>query len=117
MVYANQRLFSGFLFFKNIEEVALLTELKGEWEQIRIILAQELRQGVKHLGLRGKDFNDSELEEKATIRKFRIVQTEGSRQVEREINHYNLQMIIAVGFLQKFRIRCILLYMGIRQQN
>ena len=45
-----------------------------------------------------KVFNDSELEEKATIRKFRIVQTEGSRQVEREINHYNLQMIIAVGF-------------------
>lgn len=31
-----------------------------------------------------KVFNDSELEEKATIRKFRIVQTEGSRQVERE---------------------------------
>ena len=45
-----------------------------------------------------KVFNDSELEEKATIRKFRIVQTEGSRQVEREINHYNLQMIIAVGY-------------------
>ena len=29
---------------------------------------------------------------------FRIVQTEGSRQVQRETNHYNLQMIIAVGF-------------------
>lgn len=45
-----------------------------------------------------KVFADSELEENATIRKFRIVQTEGSRQVSREINHYNLQMIIAVGF-------------------
>lgn len=33
-----------------------------------------------------KVFNDSELEEKATIRKFRIVQTEGSRQVEREMD-------------------------------
>ena len=43
-------------------------------------------------------YADSELEEISTIRKFRIVQTEGSRQVEREINHYNLQMIIAVGF-------------------
>ena len=40
-----------------------------------------------------KVFNDSELEEKATIRKFRIVQTEGSRQVEREINHYNLPRV------------------------
>ena len=45
-----------------------------------------------------KVYFDSELEELATIRKFRIVQTEGSRQVQRETNHYNLQMIIAVGF-------------------
>ncbi len=45
-----------------------------------------------------KVFADSELEEEATIRKFRIVQIEGSRQVSREVVHYNLQMIIAVGF-------------------
>ena len=45
-----------------------------------------------------KVYSDSELEETATIRKFRIVQTEGSRQVQREVNHYNLQRIIAVGF-------------------
>ena len=45
-----------------------------------------------------KVYSDSELEESATIRKFRIVQTEGSRQVQREVNHYSLQMIIAVGF-------------------
>ena len=37
-------------------------------------------------------------EEEATIRNFRIVQTEGSRQVTRNTKHYNLQMIIAVGF-------------------
>ena len=43
-------------------------------------------------------YADSELDEGATIRKFRIVQTEGSRQVSREVNHYSLQMIIAVGF-------------------
>lgn len=45
-----------------------------------------------------KVYADSELEESATIRKFRIVQIEGSRQVSRETKHYNLQMIIAVGF-------------------
>jgi len=45
-----------------------------------------------------KIFADSELEETATIRNFRIVQTEGSRQVSRDVKHYNLQMIIAVGF-------------------
>ena len=45
-----------------------------------------------------KIYLDSELDEDATIRKFRIVQTEGSRQVARDTKHYNLQMIIAVGF-------------------
>ena len=45
-----------------------------------------------------KIYADSELTPEATIRKFRIVQTEGERQVQRTINHYNLQMIIAVGF-------------------
>lgn len=45
-----------------------------------------------------KIFSDHELEPEATIRNFRIVQIEGSRQVTREVKHYNLQMIIAVGF-------------------
>ena len=45
-----------------------------------------------------KIYSDSELEEDATIRNFRIVQTEGSRQVTRDTKHYNFQMIIAVGF-------------------
>ena len=45
-----------------------------------------------------KVFADSELQPEATIRKFRIVQSEGARQVSREVNHYSLQMIIAVGF-------------------
>lgn len=45
-----------------------------------------------------KIYADGELTEQATIRKFRIVQTEGTRQVNRELTHYNLQMIIAVGF-------------------
>ena len=45
-----------------------------------------------------KIYSDAELEESETIRKFRIVQTEGTRQVNREVNHYNLPMIISVGF-------------------
>ena len=45
-----------------------------------------------------KIYDDYELKEEATIRNFRIVQTEGTRQVTRDTKHYNLQMIIAVGF-------------------
>jgi len=43
-------------------------------------------------------FGDDELERGATIKKYLIVQTEGNRQVQREVEHYNLQAIIAVGF-------------------
>lgn len=45
-----------------------------------------------------KIFADNELSEESTIRNFRIVQTEGTRQVSREVKHYNLQMIISIGF-------------------
>lgn len=45
-----------------------------------------------------KIYNDEELIESSTIRKFRIVQDEGNRQVNQEVIHYNLQMIISVGF-------------------
>jgi hypothetical protein len=43
-------------------------------------------------------FDDNELQREATIKKYLIVQTEGNRQVRREVDHYNLQAIIAVGF-------------------
>ena len=43
-------------------------------------------------------FDDDELQREATIKKHLIVQTEGSRQVQREVEHYSLQAIIAVGF-------------------
>lgn len=45
-----------------------------------------------------KIYEDEELSMESTIRKFRIVQREGTRDVNREVIHYNLQMIIAVGF-------------------
>jgi hypothetical protein len=43
-------------------------------------------------------YSDNELEPKATIKKYLIVQTEGNREVQREVDHYSLQAIIAVGF-------------------
>lgn len=45
-----------------------------------------------------KIYDDNELIPKATIKNFLIVQKEGERQVSRNVDHYNLQMIIAVGF-------------------
>ena len=43
-------------------------------------------------------FNEKELSPDATIRKFLIVQNEGSRQVSRDIDFYNLDMIISIGY-------------------
>lgn len=43
-------------------------------------------------------FEEGELDPGATIRKFRIVQTEGRREVSRLIDHYNLDVILAVGY-------------------
>ena len=43
-------------------------------------------------------YTEGELESESTIRKFRIVQTEGSRKVNRMIDFYNLDVIISVGY-------------------
>ena len=43
-------------------------------------------------------YEDNELDESSTIKNFLIVQKEGNREVSRNVAHYNLQMIIAIGF-------------------
>ncbi len=46
-------------------------------------------------------FKEGELKRKGTVRKFRTVQQEGQRQVERELDHFNLDVIISVGYRVK----------------
>jgi hypothetical protein len=46
----------------------------------------------------GNIYHDDEQRRDATIRKFRIVRLEGTREVARDVEHYNLDAIIAVGF-------------------
>ena len=53
---------------------------------------------IKHI------FEEGELEEKTTVRKFRTVQKEGSREVTREVVHYNLDLIISLGYRIKSHI-------------
>jgi hypothetical protein len=43
-------------------------------------------------------YEEQELDPEATIRKFRIVQTEGDREVSRLVDHYNLDVILSVGY-------------------
>ena len=46
-------------------------------------------------------FEEGELEQNSTCRKFRQVRKEGVREVERDIDHYNLNVIISVGYRVK----------------
>ena len=46
-------------------------------------------------------FSEGELDESATVAKYATVQTEGTRQVERQVDHYNLDVIISVGYRVK----------------
>ena len=48
-----------------------------------------------------KIFNEEELEESSTVAKFATVQKEGNREVERNIDYYNLDVIISVGYRVK----------------
>ena len=49
-------------------------------------------------------YEEGELEREPTVRKFRTVQTEGSRTIERDIDFYNLDVIISVGYRVKSHV-------------
>ena len=74
------------------------------YENENIWLTQKMMASLYEIDVRTindhiqKIYDDGELTKEATIRNFRIVQTEGNRQVQRDVLHYNLQMIISVGF-------------------
>lgn len=53
---------------------------------------------IKHI------YEESELDENSTCRNFRQVRLEGTRQVERQVPHYNLDMIISLGYRIKSKI-------------
>ena len=74
--------------FEN-ETVWLTQALIAELFQVTVPTVNEHLKGI---------YAEGELPSEATIRKFRIVRTEGRREVSREIEHYNLDAIIAVGF-------------------
>ena len=62
-------------------------------------LAQLFEKDVRTVNEHIKNIlKDGELAEDSTIRKFRIVRQEGKRKVRREIDHYNLDMAISVGY-------------------
>ncbi len=63
--------------------------------QLAELFGKDLRTINEHIK---NIYKEAELSQNRTIRKFRIVQIEGKRQVERSVEHYNLDLIISVGY-------------------
>ncbi len=89
------------IFEADAQQVEVRLEGETVWlsqKQMAELFDKDIRTINEHIG---NVFEESELEREATIRKFRIVRQEGKRQVRREIEHYDLDVIISVGYRVK----------------
>ncbi|MCK5157494.1 MAG: virulence protein RhuM/Fic/DOC family protein [Spirochaetales bacterium] len=82
----------------NSTEIIVQFEADTVWlnrHQLSTLFNRDIKTIGKHVN---NVFNEGELDKKATVAKFATVQTEGERSVERIIEHYNLDVIISVGY-------------------
>lgn len=69
-------------------------------QQISALFDRDIKTVGKHIN---NIFEEGELEKSATVANFATVQVEGGRKVERQIEYYNLDVIISVGYRVKSR--------------
>jgi hypothetical protein len=89
------------IFESDVQQVEVRLEGETVWltqRQMGELFDKDVRTINEHVG---NVFAEGELEREATIRKFRIVRQEGSRKLRRDIEHYNLDVIISVGYRVK----------------
>ena len=89
------------IFEADAQRVEVRLEGESVWltqRQMSELFDKDVRTINEHLG---NVFEEGELDRDGTIRNFRIVRQEGRRQVGREIEHYNLDVIISVGYRVK----------------
>lgn len=80
------------------QRIEVRLENETVWLSQRL-LAELFQKDVRTINEHIKNiYDEGELLPESTIRKFRIVQTEGNRQVARTVEFYNLEVIIAVGY-------------------
>ncbi|PIQ29501.1 MAG: cell filamentation protein Fic [Bacteroidetes bacterium CG18_big_fil_WC_8_21_14_2_50_41_14] len=78
--------------------------IEARYEDETVWLSQKLMATLFHVEVNTINYHlkeaykSGEIEENRTIRKFRIVQTEGQREVARDVDFYNLDAIISVGY-------------------
>lgn len=84
-------------------EIEVQVTLQGDtvWlnrHQMALLFDRDVKTIGKHINT---VFKEGELEENSTVAKFATVQKEGTRTVEREVEYYNLDVIISVGYRVK----------------
>jgi hypothetical protein len=67
-------------------------------QQIATLFGRDVKTIGKHIN---NVFSEGELDENTTVANFATVQNEGGRMVERQVEHYNLDVIISVGYRVK----------------
>jgi prophage maintenance system killer protein len=85
----------------NIIEVQLDGVKETIWlnrQQMAELFGRDIKTIGKHVN---NVFREAELDKSTTVAKFATVQSEGSRQVERQVEHYNLDVVISVGYRVK----------------
>ena len=90
------------------EDGTLKLEVRLEDETVWLsqkLMAELFQKDVRTINEHIKNiYEEGELDPNSTIRKFRIVQTEGRRQVERMVDFYNLDLIISLGYRVKSHV-------------
>ncbi len=95
---------SDFILFKTEDDkIAVDVRFEDEtvWlsqEQMAALFGKGRSTITEHIG---NVYNEGELEQNRTCRKFRQVRQEGTREVVRELDYYNLDVIISVGYRVK----------------
>ena len=96
-----QKKYPDFIIYEtenNVAKVSVRLEEETVWltqKQLAEIFDTTQQNVSQHIE---SILTDGELTDWATHKKFLLVQTEGNRQVKREIDHYNLDMIISLGY-------------------
>ena len=83
------------------ERIEVRLENETVWlnrQQIALLFGRDVKTIGKHIN---NVFSEGELEKKGTVANFATVQNEGGRMVERQVEFYNLDVIISVGYRVK----------------
>jgi len=97
-----EQTFKNEIIIYQTDDLAVKLEVKIQEDTIWLTQVQivslfgsskaNISEHIKHI------FNTNELDKNATVRDFRIVRKEGNRNVARNLRHYNLDMIISIGY-------------------